>query len=207
MIKLKILSSALSLAVLCSASVANAESTVVGQLVASPSAVINAGSAQQVVGTQAMAYIEGDTITTGADANAAVSLTSGKASLVVAPNTVVQAEEGQAVTVETSVGSFELLSSSAVNAIASFENGEFSAISKSGLLTVTSQDGSVTSIDAGNAFVYNTQGATSLNVQAAGNHGNAVNTALIIGGIVVGTVIVGRKVFGLFFCALLLVMV
>lgn len=186
MIKLKVLSSVLSLAVLCSAPIANAESKVVGQLVANPSAIINAGAAQQRVGSQATAYIQGDTITTGSDASATVSLSSGSAKLVVAPNTVmavinaagtefslsqgafnVQAKEGQTVTVDTSVGAFDLVSSSSLNAIASFQSGEFAVVSKKGLLTVTSQDGAVLSIDAGNAYVYNDKGAASLNVQIA----------------------------------------
>ena len=215
MIKLKVLSGVLSVAVLCSASIVSAESAVVGQLVANPSAIINAGSAQQKVGSQATAYIQGDTITTGSGSSASVSLSSGVAKLVIAPNTVmavtnasstqfslsrgafsVQAKEGQMVTVETSVGAFDLVSSASIDAIASFQNGEFSVIPKNGLLTVTSQDGSVTSIDTGSAFVYNVKGATSLDVQTAetGSGGGSLAAVAVAGGVVAGGVLISEGI-------------
>jgi len=215
MIKSKVLSSALSLAILSSGAVTNAGSSVVGQLVANPSAVV----AQQIVGSQAMAYIEGDAITTGLNSSATVTLSSGNAKVVIAPNTVmsvsdassalfsltqgafnVEAKEGQSVTVETQAGSFKLVSEKSVNAVVSFQNGEFAAISNGGLLTVASSDGVVTSIDVSDAFVYNDKGAQSLDVQAAGAAGagaaggSALATGLIVAGIIATTIVVGEEV-------------
>lgn len=212
--KLKVLSGVLSLAVLSSASVANASSSVVGQLIANPSALV----AEQQVGNQATAYIEGDSIVTGSDSSATVSLSSGNAKLTVAPNTVmsvidadsaqfsltqgafsVETKAGQKVTIETQAGSFELVSETSVNAVASFQNGEFAAVSKNGLLAISSSEGVVTSIDAGEAFVYNDKGAESVNVQiqtAAGGStaapvAAAAATAVVIA---VATVVVAEEI-------------
>ena len=106
----------------------------------------------------------------------------------------VEAQAGQTVTVKTQAGSFELVSPTSVNAVASFQNGEFAAVSKDGLLSVTS-NGLVTSVEAGEAFLFNDKGAQLLNVQAAGAAGVSVlNSALIIGGIIVGTAVVGEAI-------------
>ena len=233
MIKLKILSSALSLVVLCSVStVVNAE-TVVGELVGNPAVIVSVGEAKQKVGLQATAYVEGDTISTGADSNAKIALTSGLANIVIAPNTVmsvvdasettfsltegafsVDAKTGQVVFVETAAGVYELSASSSVNAVVTFQNGEFAAVSKTGLLNVQAPNGVVTPIETGNAFVFNDKGATSVDVQSAGgdvhehekngvvsshvhdnglvdhSHGSGyftVNNGLIVGGLVIAT--------------------
>ena len=234
--KLKVLSAALSLVVLCSSPIANAGSQVAGQLIANPLAIVSSGAIEQKVGSQKVSYIEGDTILTKADSNAEISLTSGLANVVVAPNTVmsvtnasetnfsltqgafsVDAKAGQVVTVETLAGLFQLTSNSAVNAIVTFQNGEFAAVSKDGVLNVQADDGVVTVIDSGGAFVFNAEGegATSVEVQAAGgdvhehensngeftshahdgglvdhSHGTGyfnVNNGLIVGGLVIGT--------------------
>lgn len=209
MMKSKLVSSALSLAILCSASVVNAE-TVVGQVVAKPSATINANVSPLQVGDSATAYIEGDSVTTNGDASAIINLTSGVARIVIAPHTVmsvvdaenaslsltqgaisVNAEMGRSVVITTSVGSFELVSDKAVDAVVAFEAGELSILPKSGTLVVTADDGLVvSSIDAGNAFISNGRVARSVDVQLGGTAGgSSLNTALIIGGIVIGTAV------------------
>ena len=231
--KLKVLSSALSLVVLCSSPIVNAESIVAGQLTANPVATISAGEIKQRVGLQATSYVEGDTISTGVDSNAKISLTSGLANVVIAPNTVmsvtdasetnfsltdgafsVDAKTGQVVSVETPSGLYELSSNSSVNAVVTFQNGQFAAVSKSGLLNVQTSNGVVTPIEAGDAFVFNSDSATSVDVQTAGgdvhehekngevtshahdnglvdhSHGSGyftVNNGLIVGGIVIAT--------------------
>lgn len=184
--KLKLLSGAISLAILCSTASVQAES-VVGQLVATPTATINAGANQHVTGSQATAYIQGDTITTGSEASASLSFTSGETNLVVAPNTTmavldastsaislthgavnVTASINQSVSVSTSVGVFELASPTAIDAVVVFDKGQFSAISNDGLLTVTSQSGAViTAVESGNAYIFDGKKATSVDVQAA----------------------------------------
>ena len=232
--KLKMLSSALSLIVLSTANIASANSLVVGQMVGNPVATVSTGSVKHRIGSQSAAYLEGDTITTEADSNAKVSLTSGLANIVIAPNTVmsvldasetkfsltkgafsVEAKDGQIVSVQTSKGVFELSSKLPVNAVVSYQDGDFAAVSKGDVLNVQSQDGVVTAIESGGAFVFNNDGAASLEVQAAGgdvheheksngeltshahdgglvdhSHGSGyfnVNNGLIVGGLVVGT--------------------
>jgi len=214
MMKSKLVSSALSLAILCSTSIANAE-TVVGQLVAKPSAVINADAAPFEVGSETTAYIEGDSVTTGSEASATISLTSGMARIVVAPNTImsvvdadtaslslvkgaisVSAQADQSVVVTTTVDSYELVSESAVDAVVAFENDELSVLPKSGSLVVTSQNGAaVTTVDAGNVFVSNGGQAKSVDVNTGtlGTTG-ALNTVLIVGGVVVGTAAISEAV-------------
>jgi len=87
--KLKIINSVLSLVVLCSApTLVNAESTIAGQLVANPVATVSAGKAQQKIGSQATSYLEGDVVSTEANSSAKISLISGLANIVIAPNTV-----------------------------------------------------------------------------------------------------------------------
>jgi len=210
--KLKVISSALSLVVLCSAPIVNAESIVAGQLVANPVATVSTGEIKQKVGLQSISYIEGDTITTEADSNAKIALTSGLANVVIAPNTVmsvvdasetkfsltqgafsVDAQAGKVVAVETESGLYELSSNSAVNAVVTFQNGEFAAISKAGLLNVQAPNGLVTPIESGDAFVFNDKGATSVEVQAGGEEEDdeagyfTLNNGLIVGGIVIAT--------------------
>ena len=232
--KLKILSSAFSLVVLCSAPIVNAESLIAGQLVANPSVTIIAGEIEHKVGAQTTSYIEGDKISTDANSNAKISLVSGLANIIVAPNTVmsvtdasqtdlsliegaisVDAKAGQIVSVETASGSYELSSSTSVDAVVTFRNGEFAAVSKAGLLNVQTPQGVVTPIESGSAFVFNSESAESVDVQAAGgdvhehesksgevtshahdnglvdhSHGSGyftVNNGLIVGGLVIGT--------------------
>jgi len=197
MIKTKLVSSVLSFAILCSAASVNAETVVVGQLTANPSAVIGAGVTSHTVKGNSIAYIEGDLVTTSSDSSAKINLTSGAAQVVVAPNTVmsvvdaeqasfsltqgaisVKAQSGETVSVSTPIGSYELSSVTAIDAVAVFQDGEFAAISKADSLTVTSQGGSVvTVVDSTNAFVSNGVSAKSVDVQAAGAAGAAAGGA------------------------------
>jgi len=234
--KLKVLSSAISLVVMFSAQTVSAESIVAGQLVANPTATISADGIKQNVGSQVTSYIEGDSISTNAQSSAKVSLSSGSAEVVVAPNSKmsvkdasenlfllesgaisVEAKSGQIVSIETTSGTFVLSSDSSVNAVVRIDNGSFAAISQSGSLNVESQDGVVTVVDSGNAYVFNDDVATSVDVQAAGgdvhehqkdsgeiySHGHddglldhshgagffTLNNALIVGGLVAATAV------------------
>jgi len=182
--------------------------------VANPTAVVSSGAIQHTVSDSSVAYVEGDSVTTGSDSSATVNLTSGKARVVVAPNTVmsvldadqasfsltqgalqVTAEAGQVVTVVTSAGSYELASVGAIDAVAVFENGEFSAITKAGSLLVTSEQGSVvTEVEAGEAFVAHQGVAKSVDVQTAGTAGSGLNTVLIVGGVTVFTAVVAEEI-------------
>ena len=205
MIKTKFLSGVISAAVFSSMSLANAGDQVVGQLVANPTAIINASSAKLKVGAQPTSYIEGDTITTGSDASATIYLSSGGVKLTIAPNSLaavsdalngqfimfqgalsIDAKKGQEISIKTPTGTFEL-AADRVNAIISYENGEFAAITKGGSLTITSQGGVVSSIDTGTAFVYNDAGAKSLDVQtndiAKPTGYSTLDKALFIGGV------------------------
>ena len=232
--KLKVLCSAISLVVMSSAQTVNAESIVAGQLIANPTAIVSADGVKQKVGSQATSYIEGDMISTDAQSSAKVSLSSGSATIVVAPSSKVSvkdasdnlfllengafgidAKPGQVVSIETTSGTFKLSSDSSVSAVARIDNGSFAAISKSGSLNVESQDGVVTVVDSGNAYVFNDNVASSVDVQAAGgdvhehqkdsgefyshahdegllDHSHAsgyftLNNALIVGGLIAAT--------------------
>jgi len=188
MIRSKLVNSAISLAVLCSASAVSASAEVAGKIVANPTAVVSSGAIKHTVANSAVTYIEGDLVTTGSEASASINLSAGNAKITLAPNTAmsvvdaekatlsltqgalkIKAEQGQSVVVNTANGSYTLTSETAINAIAAFENGEFSAISKAGELLISSQQGSVvTLIDSSNAFVSNGELAKSVNVQLAG---------------------------------------
>ena len=94
MIKLKVRAAVAAVALVCATASAVAETKVIGEVVASPSAVLNAGSASQRVDTRLVPYLQGDKLTTSNDASAAISLTSGKASFAAAPSTVMQIVDG-----------------------------------------------------------------------------------------------------------------
>ena len=197
MIRSKLVNSAISLAVLCSASAVSASAEVAGKIVANPTAVVSSGAVKHTVANSAVTYIEGDLVTTGSEASASINLSAGNAKITLAPNTAmsvvdaekamlsltqgalkIKAEQGQSVVVNTANGSYTLTSETAINAIAAFENGEFSAISKAGELLISSQQGSVvTLIDSSNAFVSNGELAKSVNVQLAGAAGAAGGAA------------------------------
>jgi len=149
MIKSKFFKNTLLLASLCSASSLVSAETVVGQIVASPKATINAEAIPQEIGGQFVSYVEGDSITTGSSAQASINLTSGVARVTLSPNTVmsvvdadsaifsldqgafsVKAKSGQNVVVSTTAGSFELSSDLAINAVASFKDGQFAVLSE-----------------------------------------------------------------------------
>ena len=231
--RLNIISSALALTVFCSGQAVNAE-VVAGQLVANPSAIVSANGLNQKVGSQATSYMEGDVVSTNSDSSAKLTLSSGLANIVVAPNSAmsvkdasrnlyvlemgafgVDAKTGEVVTVETESGVFKLSSTTSVDAIVRIEDGSFAAISNNGSFSVESQDGAITLVDSGKAFVFNDNVATSVDVQAAGgdvhehqkdsgefyshahdegllDHSHAsgyftVNNALIVGGLVAAT--------------------
>ena len=115
------------------ASTAYAGSAVVGQVTASPSAYVGS----QSIKNQQVPYIQGDSVETGKSATASVSLTSGSATLELAPNTsmrVLSADEmafelnsgalqvtaaaGSAVSFDTASGVFTVSSAQALNVIA-----------------------------------------------------------------------------------------
>lgn len=172
MIKSKISAVAAALALVAGS--AAAETQVVGQISASPSAVVIADSIKTSVGKTAVPYIQGDVVATSDDSSATLRLMSGEASFVVAPNTNMQVVNGSAgeialnegavqvtassgypVSIATAAGLFEISSDSALDAIVVVREGEFGVISNAGEVFVSSQEGLVSKVPAGKAFSYN----------------------------------------------------
>ena len=172
MIKSKITAVAAALALVAGS--AAAETKVVGQISASPSAVVIADSVKTNIGKTAVPYIQGDVVATSNDSSATLRLTSGKANFVVSPNTNMQVVNGDAgeialnegavrvsastghpVSITTAAGSFEVSSDSALDAIVIVRDGEFGVVSNAGDVFVSSQEGLVSKVPAGEAFSYN----------------------------------------------------
>ena len=170
MFKSKIRAVVASMAVMAASGVVSAD-TVVGQVTANPSAMVSSGSASVQVGAERVAYIQGDVVATASESIATVDLTSGKASFIAAPNTTMQvmgsevaidngaveftAAQGFPVSFTSAAGTFTVNSDVEMNAVAVVEAGKFVLASKSGSLTVSTQDGVVSQVEAGEAFAFN----------------------------------------------------
>ena len=171
MVKSKISAVAAALVMVTGAAVADTQ--VVGQVSATPNAVVVANSVKNNVGASEVPYVQGDVVSTSADSTAKVRLSSGMASFVAAENTSMQvvnanageialnqgavevtAAAGFPVTVTSAAGTFEISADNAIDAVVVAQGDEFAVVSRSGDLVVDSQ-GVLSKVQAGEAFAYN----------------------------------------------------
>jgi len=212
-IRTRVLVASVAAGLVSAAGGASADSKVVGQVLANPSATINAESSAKRIGSSTVPYIQGDTITTAEKSTAAVTLTSGRASFVAAPNTtmkVVDGDKGEVairggavkfsavanfpVMFTSPVGTFVVRSDSDIDAVAVVDDGKFGVVAKNGSFVIESDNGRVVNkVARGEAYAYSNNAVEVVDVQAASNKTDLRWLWILLG--TVGGIIILDEIF------------
>ena len=153
--------------------VAHAQGSVVGQIRAETSVVINPGPAQQLTGSQEFPFLEGDIASTKGKKSARIVLSSGNSVITLAPDAVAsvvtvdpltiaiseggvsfEAVAGLPVTLISPHGTFSVISDDGAVALAVVEEGKFAVVSQQGdMLIQGDSSNSVVTLNDGKAFL------------------------------------------------------
>ena len=176
--------------------VLHAQGSVVGQLQAESSVVLNPGSAQQRIGNQEFPYLQGDIVSTMGAKTASIILSSGQSVLTMAPDSVisvdaaaplaitlsaggfgVQAAPGLPITIDSPQGTFRLTSDNGADVVAVVEDGNFAVVPKQGTLMVENiATGAIVALEERTALLVN--GETQSKIVDVAIGGAAASTCL-----------------------------